>query len=177
MNVGGWFIPLIALWVGVGCTVSSPPTPTPSPMPAPSPTLILEPPTGLLPTPVGNRRAPADVPACKDAQNLEKPVEFAWAGIEDVVQSAPESNWTFYRCSESQSSLSAFYRQWMPGLQNQWTQFHWEERANATLGVYYFSTSTPGVPNRWLYLWFLPDSSTQQTAYLVAAWWQVPKSC
>lgn len=134
-------------------------------------------PTQMLPTPTGNHLAPADVPACQGAQNLEQPIEFSWAGIEDIVQNAPESHWTFYRCNEPLSVVTTRYRQWLPLPQYSWTRYQWEERANATLGVFYYSTSALGVPNRWLYLWFLPDSSSKQISYLAAIWWEVPKGC
>ncbi len=177
MNVSSWFIVLIALWMCVGCAITPTPTPSPVPTPVPSPTIILPKPTGVMSTTVMNRLAPSDVPACPGAQDLEQPIEFAWAGIEDVRQSTPSSNWIFYRCNESQAILEAFYKYWMPEDQYRWVQTYWEERANATLGVFYYNTSTYGVPNRWLYLWFLQDSSAKQTSYLAVAWWEVPKSC
>lgn len=176
MKVSHLPIALLLLWMCVGCTVAPLPAPSPVPTPAPSPTLILPSPTGEMSTALPNRLAPADVPACPGAQELEKPIEFSWTGIEDVRQSAPESNWTFYRCNAPQATVAAFYRRWMPE-QYRWVQPHWEERANASLGVYFYSSSTQGAPNRWLYLWFLPDASTKQNSYLVAAWWEAAKSC
>jgi hypothetical protein len=177
MKVSRRFIVPMMLWLCISCASTSTPTPSPVPTPVPSPTLNVSNPTGVLSTVIMNRLAPDDVPACPGAQELEKPIEFSWTGIEDVRQSTPESNWIFYRCDESQTMLSAFYRRWMPEPQYHWVQMHWEERADTTLGVFYFSASASGAPNRWLYLWFLPDSSSRQTSYLVVAWWQVPKSC
>ena len=175
MNGRAVFVLSIVMGLSSGCVAAS--TPTPVSTPLPSPTAIPEPPTGWLPSPIGNRNAPADVPACKDAQSLDQPIRFTWAGIEDIVQNAPETNWTYYRCGQSRATLAAFYRQWLPEPQYHWTEYHWEERAQATLGVYFYSTSTPGVPNRWLYLWFVPDKTADQVSYLVAAWSDVPKSC
>jgi hypothetical protein len=177
MKASRWFIVLMTLWMCVGCAITPTPTPSPVPTPVPSPTVIVPSPPGVMSTSVPNGRAPADVPACPGAQDLDKPIEFSWTGIEDVRQSTPESNWTFYRCNAPPATVAAFYRRWMPEVPYGWAQYPWEERASATLGVYYYTTITPGVPNRWLYLWFLPDSSTTQSSYLVAAWWEVPKSC
>jgi hypothetical protein len=174
INVHRWFISLIALWVCVGCTIT--PTPSPVPTPVSSPTLILPSPTGLMSTAVLNRLAPANVPACPGAQDLDKPIELSWTGMEDVRQSTPELNWTFYRCNESQSTVAAFYRRWMPEPYR-WVQTYWEERTNATLGIYFYSTGTSSLPNRWLYLWFLPDASAKRNSFLVAAWWEAAKSC
>ncbi len=168
---------LMVLAFSSGCIAAPTPTPTPIPTSTPSPTATLESPTGLLPTPVGNRSTPADVPACKGALVLDQPIQFSWAGIDDVVQSTPETNWTYYRCDGSRAALSAFYRQWMPTSPYGWIETYWEERAEATLGVYFYSTGTAPVPSRWLYLWFLPENSDSQSSNLVAAWWNVPHSC
>ncbi|MBI5033821.1 MAG: hypothetical protein HZB51_25160 [Chloroflexi bacterium] len=176
MKVSRWFIVSMVLWMYVGCATTPLPTPSPVPTLVPSPTAIVPSPTGVMSTIVMNRLAPADVPACPGAQGIEKQIEFSWTGIEDVYRNAPESNWTFYRCDAPLGTVAAFYRRWMPE-QYGWVQTSWEEHANATLGVYFYSTGTSSVPNRWLYLWFLPDASTKQYSYLVAAWWEAPKSC
>jgi len=176
MNVRGWSILLIVLWICAGCAITPTPTPSPVPTPVPSPTVIVPSPTGVMSTAVLNLRAPADVPACPGAQELDKPIEFAWAGIEDVRQSTPESNWIFYRCSAPQATVAAFYRRWMPE-QYRWLHDYREERADATLDVYFYSTGTLSVPSRWLYLWFLPDASAKQSSYLVSTWWEAAKSC
>jgi hypothetical protein len=176
MKVSRWSIVPMTLWMCVGCAITPLPTPSPVPTPVPSPTLNLPSPTGVMSTAVLNRRAPADVPACPGAQDLDQPIKFSWTGIEDVRQSAPESNWTYYHCNDSQPRVEVFYRRWMPEPYR-WVHTYWEERADATLDVYFYSTGTSSVPSRWLYLWFLPDASAKQSSYLVAAWWEVPKSC
>jgi hypothetical protein len=179
MNIRAFFL----LWVGLafssGCTAAGAPTVVPSPttLPNSSPAVILAPPVGLLPTPSGNRLAPADVPACKDAQTLQQPVQFVWAGIDDIVRDTPETNWTYYRCGQSQISLSASYRQWMLKPPYSWIETYWEGRREATMGVYYGNSGSSSLPNRWLYLWFLPESSAPLSSSLVAAWWNIPKSC
>jgi len=40
------------------------------------------------------------------------------------------------------------------------------------MGVYFHND-----PDRWLYLWFLPEKSGEQTSTLVLAWWDVRPSC
>ena len=177
MNARRGFMLFLVSWMCVGCAIMPTPTPSPVPSPVSSPTVIVPSPTDVMSTTVLNRHAPADVPACPGTQDLDKPIEFSWTGIEDVRQNTPVSNWTFYRCNAPQPTVVAFYRRWMPELPYRWTQYPLEERAGATLGIYFYTTSTLGVPNRWLYLWFLPDSSTTQSSYLVAAWWEVPKTC
>jgi hypothetical protein len=177
MKYSGWIIPVITLWICMGCAVAPAPTPSPVPTPASSPTVMVPTPTGSMATKIANRNVPANVPACPGAQDLEGPIQFVWTGIEDVRQSTPASNWTYYHCNVSPSILAVFYRRWMSEPQYQWVLQHWEERPTATLGVFYSSTSTPGVPNRWLYLWFLPDDSAKQSSYLVSAWWEAAKSC
>jgi hypothetical protein len=123
-------------------------------------------------TPISNRVAPADVPACKDVKALDQPIDFEWAGIDDVMRDAPKTNWTYYRCAQSPAMLSAAYRRWMLQSPYNWIEAHWEERPGATLGVYFHKD-----PDRWLYLWFLPYKSDPQASDLVAAWWEVPRSC
>jgi hypothetical protein len=108
---------------------------------------------------------------------LDQPVKFSWVGIEDVVRDTPETNWTYYRCGQSQAALSAFYQQWMPKFPYNWLEAYWEERGEAMMGVYFYNSGSSTVPNRWLYLWFLPEKSNDQTSYLVAAWWDIPRSC
>jgi len=125
---------------------------------------------------MSSRYAPTDVPACEDAKNLDQPVKFLWTGMEDVVQNTPESNWTYYRCAQPQAALSAFYRQWMPKRPYNWIEAYWEVRADATMGVYFHSGDST-VPNRWLYLWFLPEKSGEPISYLAVAWWNVRPYC
>lgn len=169
------FMLAIVLGLGSGCVLA--PTPLTAPTSIPSATAALETPPRGLPTPLGNRYAPADVPACQDAQVLPDPIQFAWAGIEEIVATAPETNWTYYRCNQSPAALTAFYRRWMPEAQYHWAQIRWEQQDATTLGVYFTNTGNPADPNRWLYLWFLPDESGPQRSYLAAAWWIAPKSC
>lgn len=176
MKYSSWFIAVTVLWMCMGCAVMPTPTPSPVPTPVPSPTVMVPTPTGVMATKISNRKAPADVPACPEAQDLDKPVALSWSGIEDVLQSTPESNWTYYRCNAPQTTVAAFYRRWMPE-QYRWVHTFSEERTNAILDVYFYSTGTSGLPNRWLYLWFLPDDSTRQNSDLVAAWWEAAKSC
>jgi len=172
-----WFIVALALGMCVGCAQTATPTLLPVPTSVPTPTIAVPNPTGGLPTIGSQRHAPTDVPACPGAQAIAQPIEFTWAGIEDVRASAPEANWTFYRCNASPTMLATFYQRWMPEPQYRWVQMHWEERGSTTLAVYYFSTSAPMTPNRWLYLWFVAEPATQETGYLVAAWWEAAKSC
>jgi hypothetical protein len=176
MNVRGRAILLMVLWVCAGCAITPTPTPSPVPTPVPSPTVIVPSPTGVMSTAVLDRRAPADVPACPGAQDLDQPIELSWTGMEDVRQSTPELNWTFYRCNESQATVAAFYRRWMPEPYR-WVHTYSEKRTDANLDVYFYSTGTSNVPSRWLYLWFLPDAPAKQNSYLVSAWWEAPKSC
>ena len=170
---------LLILWLGLcfssACTTASTPTPIhlASPTPVPVPTVTVMPPRALLPTPgVGGGNVSPDVPACTSAESVDQPVKFPWAGIDDIVRDTPETNWTYYRCGEAQSAMSAFYRQWMVQPPYNWIQAHWEERVEATMGVYFHKD-----PDRWLYLWFLPEKSGEQTSYLVLAWWDVRPSC
>ena len=173
-----WFILLIGLCFSSACAAATPISiPLPTPPSLSLPTVTLQPPTGALPTPMSRRIAPADVPACADAKNLDQPVEFFWAGMEDVIQNTPESNWTYYHCAQSQVALSAFYRQWMPKQPYNWIETYWEVRADATMGVYFHSSGVSTILNRWLYLWFLPEKSGEQTSYLVVAWWNVRPYC
>ncbi len=167
----------VVLGFSSGCLSAPTPTAVPLPTATPSPVIPLDAPTGLLPTPTGNRLAPADVPACKGAQVLEQPVPFTWAGITDVVSSTPETNWTYYRCDEPQVAVSAFYRHWLPDTSYHWLEVYWEERPAAIMGNYLSMTGNPPNANRWLYLWFVPDPSTSQASFLVAAWSLAPKSC
>ena len=92
--------------------------------------------------------------------------------MEDIVRDTPTTNWTYYQCAQSQISLAAFYRLWMSKPPYNWLEAHWEERANATMGVYFHKD-----PDRWLYLWFLPAKDTEQISYLVVAWWNVRPNC
>ncbi len=174
MNVRAILVLLMILCFLTGCAAASTPTPTrlPTPTPIPLPTATLMPPTALLPTPIGRGNAPTDVPACKDAKSLDQPVKFSWAGIEDIVRDTPESNWTYYGCGQSQAAMSTFYRLWMPKPPYNWLEAYWEERPEATMAVYFHKD-----PDRWLYLWFLREKSNEPTSDLVAAWWNVPKSC
>ncbi len=170
---------LITLCFAPGCaTVSTPPAiGVPTLTPIPVPLVTLDPPRGFLPTPIADRIAPQDVPGCKDAQNLNQPVKFSWVGIEDVVQNTPELNWNYYRCSQSQVSLAAFYRQWMIKPPYNWLETYWEERTEVAMGVYYNNSGNATIPNRWLYLWFLPEKAHDQISYLVVAWWNVRPYC
>ncbi len=165
----------VALYLCAGCVPA--PTPTPVPTPVPTATLVAPTPTGVLFSTAGNHFAPEGVPACNGAQPLENPVQFSWAGIEAIAQNAPESNWTYYRCAESPVTLAAFYRYWMPDAQYRWVGQHWEQQPSGTMATYFTNTGNPTDPNRWLHLWFLPDLSSAQSSYLVAAWWIAPKSC
>ncbi len=174
----GILVLIIALTLSNGCIATPTPTPpTPVPTPIPSPSIAPEPPAAELPTPIGNRQAPAGVPGCKEARSMDQALQFTWVGIEDVIQNTPAANWTYYHCGQSRAALTAFYQHWMPRQPYGWIEYHWEERPEATMAVYYYTTSTAGVPNRWLHLWILPDSSTAEGSNLVAAWWGVPKSC
>lgn len=175
MRVSHWFIVLLWLGMCVGCAIT-PPTPSPVPAPIPSPTVAVPTPTGMMLTKITNRKTTADVPACPGAIDMEIPIDFPWAGIEDIRQSTPESNWTYYHCNDSQPMVEAFYRRWM-AEPYRWVHTYSEERTNATLDVYFYSTGTSSEPSRWLYLWFLPDASSKQSSYLVSTWWQVAKSC
>lgn len=180
MKVSNWSIVVMLLWVGVGCAITPTATPSSVSIPMsnsiPTPTLVLPNPTGVLSTQIPNRIVPADVPACPGAIDVEKPIEFVWTGMENVRQSTPESNWTYYRCNKSQTTVAAFYQRWMPE-QYRWLHNYREEHAEAILDVYFYSTGTSNVPSRWLYLWFLPDTSAKQNSYLAIAWWEAPKSC
>jgi hypothetical protein len=163
---------VVAVVVAGGAIACAPaPIPSPTPSPRPLPTATVEVPTGLLPTPPGNRMAPNDVPACSDAKHSQ-PVQFEWVGMGDVIRDAPETNWTYYHCAQSKAELAAFYRQWMRKAPYIWIEAHWEEQPGATQGIYYHQE-----PDRWLYLWFLPEKSDPQTSNLVAAWWDKPHSC
>jgi len=176
MKVSSWFIVSMVLWMCVGCAITPTPTPSPVPTPVPSPTVMVPSPTGGMSTTALSRRTPADVPACPGSQDIDKPIEFSWTGIEDVRQSTPELNWTYYRCNAPQGTVAAFYRRWMPEPYR-WLHTYSEEQTNATMDVYFYSTGTSSVPSRWLYLWFLPDPSSKQSSYLVATWWEAAKSC
>jgi hypothetical protein len=149
----------------------------PTPSSIPSPTATFELPIAFLPTPGADRSAPTDVPACKDVQVLEQPIQFSWPGLEDVAENAPETNWTYYRCGQSQAAASAFYRHWMSTTEYHWVEYSWDEGAGGTLGVFYSSSVNLADPNRWLYLWFLPEQSSNESSYLVAAWWSAAHSC
>ncbi len=177
MRLGKWLVVSTMLWIGVGCTVAPTPTPAPLPTPVLPPTVGVTTPSGMLSTSVVNRQAPANVPACPEAQALDQPIEFTWTGSEDVRHNAPDSNWTYYRCGEPRASLAEFYRRWMPEMPYGWVQMYWEERTGATMGVFFYTASGINEPNRWLYLWFLGDNASPQDAHMVAAWWNAPKSC
>ncbi len=168
------FVACIVLCVCSACVPR--PTPTPVSTPVPTPTVV-PPSPGVLPSPASNHYAPASVPACQEVQALETPVQFSWAGIEDIVQNAPEANWTYYRCAGSPAALAAFYRQWMPEAQYRWAEERSEQQPAGTMAAYFTNTGNPADPNRWLYLWFLPDPSSERTSYLVMAWWIAPKTC
>ncbi len=177
MSVRTTFVLLIALCFSCGCEPVSPSNTLPSPTTSPSPTAVLPVPTTLLPTPTNDRVAPNNVPACKDARYAEQPVKFVWSGIEDIIRDAPETNWTYYHCPQSRATLASSYREWMVKSPYNWIETHWEERAEATMGVYYGNSGSSSIPNRWLYLWFLPESSAGSSSSLVAAWWNIPPSC
>ncbi len=172
MSIRTPFVLLIALGFSSACLPVSAPTPLPLPTSSPSPTVMEPVPVGLLPTPTNDRFAPANVPACEDAEYLQQPVEFAWSGIDDIVRDAPATNWTYYHCDQSPATLAAFYRQWMVKAPFTWIETFWEERHNATLGAYYHKD-----PDRWLYLWFVSKADDREVSNLVAAWWNVQHSC
>ncbi len=98
MKFSVWLVVSLTLLIGVGCAVAPTPTPSPVPTPVPSPAIGVATPNGMLITSVANRRAPADVPACPNAQVLPQAIELTWTGTEDVRHNAPDSNWTYYRC-------------------------------------------------------------------------------
>ena len=177
MKVSRWVMVAMMLGICVGCAITPTPTPSPVPSPIPSPTMVVSKPTGVMSTQIANRNVPADVPACPGAIDVEKPIEFPWTNIENVRQSTPSTNWTYYRCNDSASTVQAFYRRWMPE-QYRWIHTYSEEHTNGTLDVYFYSTgSTTSVPSRWLYLWFLPDELGKPSSYLVVTWWEAAKSC
>ncbi len=175
MSVRAVFVMCLAIFLCPACSPAS--TPTPVPTPRPSPTVVLPTPTGLRASAVSDHYAPAAVPACKGTQGLERSIVFSWVGIEDIMQNAPEPNWTYYRCAESPDALAAFYRYWMPDAQYRWIGEQWEQQPSGTMAAYFTNTGNPADPNRWLHLWFLPDPSSVHSSYLVAAWWIAPKSC
>ena len=130
-----------------------------------------------LPKPIDDHYAPPDVPACKNAESLRETIKVDWENVQDVMESAPDNQWTFYRCAQSQPSLSAFYRQWLVAPEYSWLETRWEERATGTLAVYNNSLVSPTHSYRWLYVWFLPDKSDANVSYLIAAWWNAPHVC
>ncbi len=172
MSVRTTLVLLIALGLSCSCTPVATPTPVPSPTVRPSPTLDLPAPSGLLPTPTNDRLAPASVPACQGAIYLEQPIKFTWAGIDDILQDAPAKNWTYYHCVQNPEMLAASYRQWMVKDPYAWMETYWEERPDATLGAYFSARL-----DQWLYVWFLSDPGDLRASNLVAAWWNVKRSC
>ncbi len=177
MKFSYWLVVIMGLLIGVGCAVAPTPTPSPVPTPVPSPAIGVATPNGMLITSVANRRAPADVPACPNAQVLPQAIELTWTGTEDVRHNAPDSNWTYYRCGGPRANVVAFYRRWISEQPYDWVQMYWEERTDATMGAFYRIGAGLTEPNRWLYLWVLSDTSASQNSDLVAAWWEAPKSC
>jgi len=160
---------VIALCLSSACAAA--PTPTRAPAPTVSPTTAPRAPTLLLPKPTGNRYAPPDVPACKDARLLNETIRFAWEKTTHVFSNIPENQWTFYRCAQSRAALTVFYRQQMPTPPYHWLETDFEERTEATLVVYNNSPVSVTRGYRWVYLWILPEKSDDQVSYLVAAWW------
>lgn len=137
-----------------------------APTPLSTETLLAR--TAFLPAPKVLGNAPKDIPICRDSKRLDQPVNFYWAGMNDVVRDTPKNNWTYYSCGQSRAELSEFYRLSMPKPPYDWLQTYSEDRAEATMIVYYHLST-----RRWLHLWFLPCESDDQASYLVAAWWTV----
>jgi hypothetical protein len=189
MYIKAWFVLGVVLGMSVACAPLVQPTPIPTPtriLIAPvvsaTPTVVVLPVLPLLPTPVGNSFAPPYVPACQGAQNLDQPMKLPWeiwdeSKLQRVIIHSLESNWTYYRCSQSLKSLTAFYRQTMPLSPYDWLEDSAEEHDEGTLLIYNDSkvSVTPGF--RWVYLALLPEKSNANISYLIATWWNAPWSC
>jgi len=168
MNVRSLVLVLIILSLSAASRIGLTQTSVRSPEPILLSTETLSTRTALLSAAKATGNAPKDLPECRDFERLDQPVKFYWAGMDDVVQNTPKDNWTYYRCGESRAELSQFYRLSMPKSPYDWLQTYSEDRAEATMIVYYHLST-----RRWLHLWFLPCESDDRASYLVAAWWTV----
>jgi hypothetical protein len=99
------------------------------------------------------------MPGCEGFQVLAQPVKFSWPGIEEVQDT---TDWGYYRCSQSPTAISAFYRGRMTKPPYNWMEFNYVELPEGVLGVYYHA-----VRQNWLYLWVLPDSVDKNVVLVV----------
>ncbi|MBI5652768.1 MAG: hypothetical protein HZC40_20325 [Chloroflexi bacterium] len=143
----------------------------------PIPSLATFPSIIPFPEPMGDRYPPPGVPVCQGLRLLDAPVKFSWDQSQEVMANAPENQWTFFQCPQTQRALAAFYRERMISAEYKWLETHWDERAEGTLGIYNSSLVSLTHSYTWVYLWFLPNSSNPSTSYLIAAWWNAPHTC
>jgi hypothetical protein len=138
----------------VACT--SAPAPTPSPTAKPVVTLA---PTST-PEPMEDY-VPADIPKCKGLKALDKPLKFAWAGIEDMKTES--GIWYYYHCDEKPIEVANLFKTKMPNAPFSWLENGWVERpGEGTLGIYFHTAR-----QTWTYAWFLADDAAAGASYLV----------
>ncbi|HEX9076744.1 MAG TPA: hypothetical protein VF932_13245 [Anaerolineae bacterium] len=174
-----WVEWVLVIWLCLAASCAVSPAATPGPALSPTPVSALplpskpmssstsaSPTLPRLPTPGPGRGVAAqDVPACMGAENLDQPVRFTWAGIEEFTRDAPPENWTYYRCAQTPAAAAGFYREQLVTSPFNWQERHWFERPEGTQGVYFHQAS-----ERWVFIWFLPDPSAEQSSLLVVAW-------
>ncbi len=190
MRIRPWVSLALLLSLSYACTVTPTPFPTPPPVPTlpltPLPPMTAPPPPDPTPTlaPLPTLDAslfpPANVPACEGVQTLYKfPFRFAWdmtnVAYMNPFDNVPLENWTYYHCAKSPSELLSFYKQTLRWPI--WEEHTSDRRSEGTLIIYDNASNVSTVSYKWLYLWLLPDPSSDQGTFLLAAWWQGDKTC